>query len=88
MPLYRYWNSTLGDHFFTTDYSELGAGKFGWVFEGPGGYVHDQPGPGLVPLYRYWNSHGRDHFYTTNFNELGTGSFGWVYEKIQCYVHS
>ena len=87
VPLYRYWNSQLGDHFFTTDYSEIGAGKYGWVLEGVAGYVHDQPVAGAVPFYRYWNSLGRDHYYTTNFNELGNGQGGWILEKIQCYVH-
>jgi hypothetical protein len=29
-PLYRYYNSTTGDHFYTTDLRELGKGKDGY----------------------------------------------------------
>jgi hypothetical protein len=29
-PLFRYWNPTLSDHFYTTDYSEPGPASEGW----------------------------------------------------------
>ncbi|MFZ5986846.1 MAG: hypothetical protein ACOYWZ_06965 [Bacillota bacterium] len=35
--LYRYCNGT--DHFYTTNYSELGSGKLGYVYEGIQCYV-------------------------------------------------
>jgi hypothetical protein len=87
VPLYRYWNAQIPDHFYTTDWTELGGGKFAWVFEQVACYVHARQAPGTVPLYRYWNSQLGDHFYTVDWNELGTGKFGWVFESIQCYVH-
>jgi hypothetical protein len=34
VPLYRYWNGSAGDHFYTTNWNELQWGKYGWVFEG------------------------------------------------------
>ena len=40
MPLYRYWNSNGRDHFYTTDFSQLGTGSFGWVYEKIQCYVH------------------------------------------------
>ncbi len=76
-PLYRYWNPGIGDHFYTTNWGELGGGKYGWGFEGVQCYVAPSAAPGLVPLYRYWNPGIGDHFYTTNWGELGAGRYGW-----------
>jgi hypothetical protein len=33
IPLYRYYNAGYGDHFYTTDFNELGWGNYGWTFE-------------------------------------------------------
>ena len=88
VPLYRYWNPTAADHFYTTNWSELGGGAHGWGYEGIQCYVYASNVPGSVPLYRYWNNGIGDHFYTTNWSELGGGAHGWVYEGIQCYVMS
>lgn len=87
VPLFRYYNSQITDHFYTTNWNELGAGNYGWVYEGIQCYMSAQPVSGTVPLYRYWNGRIGDHFYTTNWNELGTGNYGWVFEGIQCYVY-
>ncbi|MFN7927228.1 MAG: C1 family peptidase [Blastocatellia bacterium] len=86
VKLYRYWNPGIGDHFYTTNWAELGAGKYGWGYEGVQCYVDSTQTPGSVPLYRYWNPGIGDHFYTTNWAELGTGKYGWGYEGVQCYV--
>ncbi len=88
VPLYRYWNPKIADHFYTTNWAELGAGKYGWVYEGIQCYVHAKALLQTVPLYRYWNPQIGDHFYTTNWKELGSGKYGWGYEGIQCYVHT
>ncbi|MEO6001363.1 MAG: S8 family serine peptidase [Chitinophagaceae bacterium] len=87
VPLYRYWNSGAGDHFYTTNWAELGAGKNGWGYEGVQCYVVGTQRMGSVPLYRYWNAGITDHFYTTNWAELGSGKYGWGYEGVQCYVY-
>ncbi len=84
--LYRYWNGSIGDHFYTTDWSELGHGANGWGFEEIQCWVYSDPQPGAVPLYRYWNQGATDHFYTTNWAELGMGKYGWNFEEIQCWV--
>ncbi len=86
VPLYRYWNSKICDHFYTTDWAELGNGKYGYRWEGTQCYVFAAQEPGSIPLYRYWNNSRGDHFYTTNWAELGAGRSGYVYERIQCYV--
>jgi Subtilase family/Repeat of unknown function (DUF5648) len=85
--LHRYWNSGIGDHFYTTNWGELGGGRAGWAYEGVQCYVQARQAPGTVPLYRYWNSGIGDHFYTTNWGELGGGRNGWAYEGVQCYVY-
>jgi len=87
VPLYRYWNSRICDHFYTTNWAELGSGNYGWKFEETQCYVYPAQHPGTVPLYRYWSSSVGDHFYTTNWNELRSGAAGYVYESIQCYVY-
>ena len=87
VPLYRYWNPGIGDHFYTTNFAELGQGRHGWRLEGIQSYVQPQRATGSQPLYRYWNSGIGDHFYTTNFAELGQGRHGWRLEGIQCYVY-
>jgi len=86
VPLYRYWNSSTFDHFYTTSWAELGNGKYGYRWEETQCYVFATQQPGSVPLYRYWNSKLGDHFYTTNWAELGAGRAGYAYEGIQCYV--
>ncbi|MCH8147426.1 MAG: S8 family serine peptidase [Planctomycetes bacterium] len=86
--LYRYWNSRIGDHFYTTNFRELGNGRHGWRLEGIQCYVFPRRHAGCVPLYRYWNPRIGDHFYTTNFRELGRGRYGWRYEGVQCYVRT
>jgi len=37
--LYRYWNPGAGDHFYTTNWGELGSGRYGWNYEGIQCYV-------------------------------------------------
>ena len=101
-PLYRYWNPSTVDHFYTTNSNEIGTtsngqrGKHGYVSEGVTSWVFTGQGQGMVPLYRYWKSQNRDHFYTTNIQEIGTakpgavGKHGYKSEGIvgYCYPHS
>jgi hypothetical protein len=88
VPLFRYWNPYNTDHFYTTNWNELGNGRYGWSLEGIQCYVAPQQVPGMVPLYRYWNSAIGDHFYTTNWNELGGGRYGWSLEGVQGFVYT
>ena len=88
VPLFRYWNPNNTDHFYTTNFAELGSGRYGWALEGTQCFVASQSQPGLAPLYRYWNPGIGDHFYTTNFSELGNGRYGWSLEGVQCYVYT
>jgi hypothetical protein len=86
-PLYRYWNPDIGDHFYTTNWSELRWGANGWNFEQQQGWLYDDAfaNCGAVGLHRYWNPSIGDHFYTTDYNELRGGGQGWQYEGIAGY---
>ncbi len=84
--LFRYWNAQIGNHFYTTSWAELGAGRHGYAYEGVQCYVFQNAATGSTPLYRYWNGNARHHFYTTNWNELGAGRHGWVLEDIEGYA--
>jgi len=86
VPLYRYFRP--GNHFYTTNFSELGNGGAGYNLEGIQAYVHKTNGPGRTPLYRYHSSSINNHFYTTNFSELGNGGSGYTYEGVQAFVYS
>ena len=41
-PFYRYYHETRIDHFYTTNFNELGSGAHGWKFEGIAGYIAQQ----------------------------------------------
>jgi hypothetical protein len=86
VPLYRYWKPQGGDHFYTTNFRELGRGRLGYRYEGVQCYILPRYVRGMVPLYRYWNPSNVDHFYTTNFSEFGRGRNGYRYEGILGYV--
>jgi len=98
VPLYRYHNGDLHDHFYTTNAGEIGTtesghkGNNGYTSEGIAFHVFAHPLPGLVPIHRYWNGTTHDHFYTTNAGEIGTtevghaGNHGYTYESTQGYV--
>lgn len=86
LPLYRYYNSNNGDHFYTTNFNELGGGGGEWNAEGVTGYIHTSPQADTNPLHRYYNHSNNDHFYTTNFDELGGGGGDWNYEGVQGHI--
>lgn len=88
VPFYRYHNVKSKDHFYTTNWSELGKGKDGYAYEWIAGYIYTNSSSvkGLVPLYQYYDEKNKDHFYTTDWSELQQGKDKYVYEKIAGYV--
>jgi len=79
VPLYRYYNPGNGDHFYTTDWNELGNGALGYYFEWVQCHIDSRSGPGNAPLYRFYNPSTGGHFYSTNFYEAPAGyNFEWV----------
>jgi hypothetical protein len=86
VPLYRYWNPSVTDHYYTTDFNELGWTGSGWEFNWIECYIYPTQASGTVPLYEYWNPTVGDHYYTINYNELGAGAYGWTYQTVVGYV--
>ena len=86
-PLYRYYNPSAKDHFYT-----IRGGRYrGYRYEGVTARIFASRVPGSVPLYRYYQKVRRDHFYTTNSKEIGTttrgkiGKYGYFSEGIAGY---
>jgi hypothetical protein len=88
VPLYRYYNYQVGDHFYTTDWNELGYGAYGWEFDFIECYVYPAYSESGVPFYEYWNQNANvlDHYYTTDWYELGWGANGWNFSEVMCNV--
>ncbi len=71
VPVFRYFNTGNGDHFYTTNFNELKNGGNGWVLENRQAFfVYTSAINGSLPILRFYN--GKDHFYTKNTNEFAT----------------
>lgn len=68
LPLYRAYNSTTKDHFYTTNAAEKNgpSGKTGYAFEKVEAYIFADAAAGTVPLYRFYYDSSMMHYYTTN----------------------
>lgn len=66
-PVYRSYNSTTGDHFYTTSDSERNAD--GYSYEGIAFYAFASQVSGTSPVYRFYDPSSGDHFYTISENE-------------------
>ena len=84
VTLYRYYNSSVGDHLYVTSPVSYS----GYRYEGTQGRIYSSATSGTVPLYKYYSIRDTDHFYTTNFSELGNGRNGYYYQGIIGYVFS
>lgn len=81
--MYRLYNRSSGEHFYTADTNERDyLKKLGWVYEGVGWYA---PTTGTA-VYRLYNPNTGDHHYTKNSDEKDyLVTLGWNYEKIGWY---
>jgi hypothetical protein len=82
--LYRYFNSTSGQHICTYDWQELASCSQGFVFEKVLGYTYPSASSAanLKPIYRYYKSATGSHFTT----DIQGNYTGFVYEKVLGYV--
>ncbi len=87
VPLYRYYNAGIDDHFYTTDGSELHLGKSGYVCERVACMVYAKEMKNTVPLRRYFSTTTNDHFYSIDLKEHVDGKWGYVYEGVCGYVY-
>lgn len=86
VSLYRYWNPSMYNHFYTTNFGIFGSGGGGYTYQGVQCHVYASQIPGTVPLKHYYCADNGDHFYTTNPNEPGSGLPCYQYQGIECYV--
>lgn len=63
VPLHRYWNPHLKDHFYTTHAANV---PQVYDHECIACYIYNNPQDGLVPLFCYWSEDAHDHYYTTD----------------------
>jgi hypothetical protein len=89
---FRYWNASVTDHYYTTDY--LPGGFLGYALEGRMSGTPAYQLRGTVPLYRYFNSANADHYYSIGLWPFGAGCSSspicgrgaYVYEGAKAYV--
>jgi len=83
LPVYRFLNSTNGDHFYTTSESEkttlLNNPQWGYALEGVAFYAFSSQITDSMPVYRFLNTTNGDHFYTTSEDEKNNLSTVPVY---------
>ena len=93
LPWYRYWRSSVTNHFYTTDRDVIGTtvvgetGSYNYEFEGIEGYLFETQIDGTVPYYRFYYSSGgsHDHAYSTS---SSIGLSGYTYEGVRGYIAS
>jgi hypothetical protein len=92
VPLYRYYDHSNGDHFYTTNKAEgdnaVASGAY--VAQGIAAILYPDQQGGTLPLYRYYNHFIGDHFYTTNKAEgdKAVASGAYVAQEITGYIYS
>lgn len=91
VPLYRFWSSAFGGHFFTTSEAEkemviANYDDYTWLFEGIAYYVYpaDYTATPTLDVARFWSPSYRHHFYTASAAEADgvrrTLADVWTYE--------
>jgi hypothetical protein len=90
--LYRAWQATIEDHFYTTDGAEYdrAAKEYGYTKEGVAGHIFPDAQLGTAPLFRLWNAKIGDHFYTMSAEERDRAvkELGYTYEGIAGYIYT
>ena len=89
-PLYRMWQPTAKDHFYTVDANEYdrAAKDFGYTKEGIVGYVLSNYHAGAMPFFRLWNPSIADHFYTMSVEERDAAvKGGYTFEGVTGYIY-
>lgn len=81
IPVYRYWNRVVSDHFYTTNASEKANG---YVFEGIAGYVFKEKVSGSTAVYRSYHQTLTSHYYSTaddaeKYNYRSEGIIGYAF---------
>ncbi|KAG5222561.1 Glycoside hydrolase, family [Salix suchowensis] len=86
-PLYRAFNPSVTDHFYTTNAVEVRNAR-GYQQEGQAGRVFSRQESSTIPFYRLYNPSNANHFYTTNQWEAdnAANTLGYNREGVAGYV--
>lgn len=95
VPVYRFWSSRTGKHFFTADEVERAAlvqHPEIWVAEGIAYYAYTSATePNVMPVYRFWSDKLSSHFWTISEAEKNTlidkYADAWTYEGPVFYAY-
>ena len=86
IPVYRFYDKTTTDHFFTSNVSEETSLKnnpsSGYNFEGIAFYAVGASSNLNTPVYRFFNSSNGQHLFTGNITEITGLSSSWVSEGV------
>jgi hypothetical protein len=84
VELHAYYNPTTKDHFYTTNFEVLGAGKGGWEYNGVIGRILSTEQANTRKLRQYFSKSRKDHRYTIRHIRGGDwqfeGTVGYVFE--------
>lgn len=71
LPIYKLWNSTTSDHYYTTSTSnrDTAISDAGYSFQNIAGYLYQYPEPGAIPLIQLWSGNRNDHAYAAGNTE-------------------
>lgn len=89
VPLFRQWNPSIADHFYTIDPVERDSAlSAGYLDNGLAGFVYPSQICGSTPFFGLYAASVVEHYYTTNATTraslLATGK--WSDEGITAYV--
>jgi len=86
-PVYRFYNSTSGDHLYTTSEAEKDALRnSGWTYEGIAFYSLNNSNSSAA-VYRVYNPYSGEHHYTKDMGEYTyLQTIGWQDEGLSFYA--
>ncbi len=96
VPVYRFWSSTTGKHFYTISEAEKDklVSQYAnvWTFEGPAYYAYNRASDSnLLPVYRFWSDKLGSHFYTIKEKEkdklINQYADTWKFEGAKFYAY-
>lgn len=86
VELYRWYNPTIGDHYYAAERSGGRKNLAGYLFEGAIGNIATIRLPGTKELYRWFNPSTSRHFFTTDGAGEGQGKKGYRFEGTVGFV--
>lgn len=86
VELFRWYNPSIGDHYYSPERSGGRKNLAGYLFEGPIGNIATIRLPATRELYRWHNPSTGRHFFTTDRAGEGMGRKGYRFEEIVGFV--